>query len=231
MKPFDELTDDEIVALTDERVQFYKDLACAEAGAPLSLPAPVVPSKPEVVDDATLYMVGNLCFSDATAAQAVADLANQSARFDTAYISGPSYRKYAKPDTDQLTVSPIRLLSQQTAQAMREQIETYEREKAAYQKDQQEYDKATKLRGEATSWISARIAEAHANVFERDEMRRQYERYVALAEGNTTIAARFLAKAFGERARRSMPELFVDGEVMPATPLDAPATAEEEVVF
>lgn len=225
MKDFDTLTDAEIVALTDEQRQHYRDLACAEAGAPLATPQPVAPTVADVEDDITAYVVGSFKFATPEGAAAVAELVNKTPHYDTHYLSGAGYRQYAELKTDHEVVTPTRLLSLQAATSKRDAINEFQRQKTQYEADKKEFERVTQARTNATYNVNCRIHNAFENEQRRASLREQFARYLQLAEGNAAMATRFLIRAY-PNANELIPELLVESEILEGPPPAAAAVVD-----
>lgn len=199
-KPFDSLSDAEVVALNDEQVKFYMDLACAEDGAPLLPPDPGPEPEPiEKVRDVTVYSVEGIHFATQEAAQEVAALLATLPRVDLTYARGGHYSdQVAKPDTGAVATSSTQAYSLAGWDQARERVTAHNSKVEQYEKDREAYNKAAETRSRVTEWISTRIREAHESEWTRGRMEAEFERYVALAEGDRAMARRFLLKAHPE---------------------------------
>lgn len=209
MKPFDELTEAELLALNETDVQRYIDYACAEEGVPL-LPdaAPVAPNAEAIADDLTAYEIqSGLLFTRREDAEKVCELLQAMQRGSTRYISGPSYRQAFEPDNFPVSITPRRLLSHEKAANLRAVIEKVEREKKAYETARTEYDNTAKARNNVAGGIYERIEEVKTRQARRETLMREYMRYLDLASGIKSIALRFLKSARPD-AEELLPDLF-----------------------
>jgi hypothetical protein len=200
------LTDDMLHDLDFEAVDWYIDRACADQGVKLLPPAPpAAPPTGNVPKSATHYVVAGIRFSAAEVAQRVADAINREAEWirTLAYIgkhrwSGPTYD--TKDDSPEVTVASERVYTFTEAESA-DGIETRTKDaKAAYDKAKKEYDTVYSERNDVAERIYARISEAHATIRKRERIQIEHSRYVVLAGGDLTIAARFLWKAYGSDA-------------------------------
>jgi hypothetical protein len=199
MKSFDELTDDEVVELTDELVNYYIDRECAEEGIKLLPPGgpPIKPNKGTTEDDLELYEIAGHYFRDRDEANSIAFALGQAkTRMTLDYISGPSYRKKAVPASDPVSgVSLVRVLSQERHAQLAQLINEQEAELKTFNDRQREYDKIVQARQTVVTRVHARVREARNALRRREDLAAQFERYLTLANGDRLVAARFLRRA------------------------------------
>lgn len=207
MKPFDDLTDAEILALTDEQIDYYIDRTCAEQGVALVPPTPPdAPTLQPIEDDVTVYDVAGSLFTDMGEAERVrAMLVTISSRVETSYTY-PGYRNYVKPVTEPVSITPKHLLSEQRALAKKDALAAFEEQKRTYEKNRAEYDTAVRGHEAVATSIRAEVRRVHDEDDDRREHQREFERYVTLADGDRRIAWRFLCRV-RSRAERLLPEL------------------------
>lgn len=220
MKIFDSLTEQELVALTDEQIQRYIDYACAENGVPL-LPSMVQP--PPVVNfeaDVKIYTVGHhLHFATMEEATRVADAIQANNPIELDYLSTPSGApshavSRRRSTSESVTVQDA--FSAERAAALKDDMAGAQKAEAVYQAAKKEYDRAVNERESYADDIRGKVADAWETHNRRESRRRDFERYLQLADGNREIAARFLANAHRD-AQDLLPELFVfaAGETLP----------------
>ncbi len=208
MKPFNSLTQAELIALTEEQVKHYVDLACAEQGIPL-LPdsAPVEP-KPSHAPDMVVYLVGGVHFQRAQDAQDVADCIAAFNRFSLQY---QGYRwslpQYAQVDLTPVTVTEVKTYSETEINRVQASIEQFAKDKARYDEDRTAYNKVVEQRKTVIDEIQKEIEQAYSDKRKHDRMVADYNRYLELANGDRKIALRFLDNA-NIRAQEIAPELY-----------------------
>lgn len=202
MTRFDDLDDAAILALTDEEIQYYIDLACAEDGAPLLPPDPgAKPAPPTPEHDVTAYEVGGFLFASMHDAQDVANLVNDLTRVRSDYAPGGSYREHViNPEPSAVTVTSVRAFSPTAWNAQRAEVLKATAAVETWQKNRDEFDKVAKRRGEVAEWIVNRLAEVREAAYQRDRYVAELARYVTLAQGDEAIARTFLLKAHPEAA-------------------------------
>lgn len=199
MKGFDRLTDAEILALTDDQIAYYMDLACAEEGAPLMPPDPGrEPTKPAYQPDVTLHACGGFLFFDAETAARVADVVNGLRRAETKYVSGPRYEKTAHIETDPVRLTTEKVYSPELWDQIKNEVNDYGERKQSWDARVKEHTEASKARDKVTAWIREKIEQVRDDDYQRERYTRELARYIELAEGDREMAVRFLFKAHPE---------------------------------
>lgn len=218
LKPFQELTQDELVALSREDIQFYIDYACAEAGVKLLPPqAPIEPKLEKPEHDLVVYDVGGIVVLARDAADIIAEAINkhQDRLITLLYMSGPSFEKKATPRTDPVVVTPIKVYSEHRAAMIGPALAEFDRAKKAYQEARKEYDDVLRARADIAAEINTAVEDAHARNWKQRDRREMFARYLLLANGNTTIAARFLYRSYPD-ALELVPDVFEGVALEPA---------------
>lgn len=223
MKPFEELTDAEILALTEEQITYYIDRECAESGIALLPPEPPTPPSGEhTADDLTTFEVEGLYFTDRADALRVMDLLNSiKTRGTRDYVRNLYSRHRFTPARQPVDLTEFRMLSDARAAKLGDAISEFERQREQHQKDRREYDRIERERGEVSDRIRKRRREARTAEDRKAEIGRLFDRYVDIAEGNRAIAAKFLAKAHSD-ARDMRPDLFAEAD---AAGIETPSKA------
>lgn len=197
MKHLDDHTNEELVALTDEQIEHYCDLACAEAGVPFLPPEPVEPVKPEVKCDLTLMSLRwhGFYMTPGHAAKVLEAIASE-----TIYKQGgEGDYHYSKPisesDYEFPELRPESFVDRSTYDSQQKEIEQYGVEKKQYDRDKREFDRIFKEREGTVSWIYERISDASRFVRFCESARISFKRYLQLANNDATVAMNFMLKA------------------------------------
>lgn len=206
-KNFDDLTEEELLALAPDDVQRYIDRESAEAGIPLVEDPGPEPDKAEIAGDLKIFSVGGLTFTDRFDALAAMDkIAVLKSRVDLGYISGPSYKQMAvRPG--ELEIREGLVFQEQTADARAAVIADHEQRKAAWDKRRRAYESARSRRLTIQNEITQRVREARQKQWQRDDVRRTFAKYLDLAEGNRRTAGRLVLAAHHD-AKELCPDLF-----------------------
>lgn len=201
MKRINELSRDELVALTGEQIERYVDIECAEEGVALLPPAPVEPEKNAPEPDIECWTVPTVTFRDRAHALEVIELINQLSRVIPDPIGGwrygyDSYYTPVDPGEDrQIEPKLERMWSPAHFDAARVVVDAAKRERDAYTKAKDEYRKAVDARAEISKRVREVVNSAHSEVWEEDNVRREFARYVEIADGDKDTALRFFKNA------------------------------------
>lgn len=197
LRGFSDLSDVEILTLTDEQTRYYVDLECAKAGAPLLPPEPgPKPVEPEKHCSARSYEIGGINLYSSEDAMKVLDLLNSVKRCSWGYARGGSYRdRVLTTESGALTISKGSGYTPEEWERQRESVVAYEQALKAWETADSERSKAIKAREDAVGWVMEKIE----RVREQDGLRKQYaaemERYTELANGDRAMAREFLVRA------------------------------------
>lgn len=231
MKPFDELTHDELIALDDTAINYYIDRACADEGVPLLPPTPPEQPKIEQIEKSVVhYTIAGLRFLDEADARSVeaAIAATKSRR--TVQTLG-TYRwndpTHDAPETDPIIVGMDRVFDVDGAARQKAETDRTADRKAAYEEAKKTYDSALNGRENVSRHIRNAVSAAWKLEHRRRDLLHQYQRYIPLANGDELVAKRFLQKAYSD-ARDVLPGLYPDGwndvvRAMPAPEVEAEA--------
>jgi hypothetical protein len=232
MKPFEDLTEDELCGLTEPQIARYYDMICAEQGIGFLPDEPVKPAQVTFEANVTIYNVGSyLHFLDAAEAAAVAQLINQcTSRTDTEWTHIPRCpvnHKLSNLSDREMVVSPSQVFSEARWQEIRQRVEAVKEAERVYERDEKHYKDILARRNRATEWMREQIAEARDKGRRRDTLRNEFQRYVDLADGDVRIAWRFLVKTQPD-ARELVPDLEPENPlpVEPVESLPAPSDAD-----
>lgn len=235
MKPFDDLTDDELVTLRDEDVKFYIDYACAEEGVKLLPPqTPAPPTKELPPHDLTAYFIGSspgeFTTLDRDHAMRVVDAMNSQPAIHAFYIPGPTLEQKAIQRTDPYVINSKPLYSEAMVAKVGEQIQRFAVEKKDYDEAKADYEKTRRAREQIAERIHYRIDAAYTKDRRRRDLLALHGRYLELANGDRTIAARFLRRAHPD-ALDVLPDVFVGVELEPMPlPIADPSAAPVSVI-
>lgn len=213
---FDDLTPEQLTALTPEQIAYYIDLACAEAGVKLLPPRPQLVSAAPAPHDVTHFCVSiNERFTDRAEAEAVVEAVRRAhSRRDKKYAggrysySGPTYDTPAIDTESALpSVTTDTLYSADLFAREKDRITQASEQKERFEKATKEYNEIEEKRERIGSPILSAINEAHDQQRRRRRRLEEFDRYVELAKGDRETAARFLAAAHSD-AKDVAPELF-----------------------
>lgn len=233
IRRFSDLTDAEVLALSDDELARYVDLECAIEGVPLALTEPV---RPEIVapqPDVTLFGVGDLLFYDRQDADAVVALVNGCRRAELKW-SGDYSKQIAQP-ADEVEVVAQKHFSAELWATVRSAVQEHAQAKKQYEQELETYRKVARERDAISGEMYGRIRDLRRQQYERETMQREFDRYIDLANGDRRMAAQFLDRAHREAARllpevaqllEPEPREYVPDEVNEAEPVAAAAVED-----
>ncbi len=198
------MTDQEILALDDTKIDRIIKLKLAEEGLPIVRK----PDEPKYFDilphDLTLFEVQgvDVLFVEETTAQAVRDLL-QNSFSKLRKVSGWSndqheeqfYPTYDKGNTT-LQIEKKTCYSRDVYAQMQGMIEQNKSSKDAYEKQLKEYEKACNQAEDFISAIWDKIRTVREKHAEFETMYGRYLEYLALADNKEEVAWNFLKKAY-----------------------------------
>lgn len=194
-----EMEEAEILALADEQVSKLIDYECALEGAPMLPPEPgMKPTKQLPEQDAVVFTVGGHMTLSADHAQAIFAALTSGQLYDESY-EGRFYEiKFLEPIIQTGYHAPKieskRSYSAERWNQIRADVSEYTAKLAEWEKKNEEYQKALKSRSTIHERVWDRIMTARNHASDREQLRREFERYLELAEGNRRVALNFLEK-------------------------------------
>ena len=202
MKRIWDLSEGEVLALTDEQVARFVDIECAHEGAPI---LPEHPGQKPVAEDPepdqTLYSVTGVSyyFTDKSVADTLSAALSGASRFDTrkfgnvtVAIEPPSYAGDAGAVNTHLVVS------MRAHDAHRDAIQANANLLGQWESDIRDYESALRKRHDAAQGVYNVINEARETAALLQRLEAALAEYVSLADGDEAIALRFLYKAYPE---------------------------------
>ena len=204
MKRLEEMSRAELLQLDDRQIETIIDLECAYAGAPLSVDKPFYSEVPEIPDpDVFYYEVMGMKLLDKEEAYALSEYINGlHSRCDTSYdYDIPGYGKY-----DYLSegkrIDPAIVETEKTYSKIRySELKETIRQRATAEKENEElmrkYNDKQKARADIVNEVYAAIRQAAVEARKVEDAARLYNRYLVLAGGDGTMAARFYLEHFG----------------------------------
>lgn len=209
MKDWTKLNDEELAALTEEQVEFYKKLLYAENGVKI-LPQPKEPEDLIEKPDLTIYSIDGLegiyssnsylKFTNYEDAKRVLDLLMncKSLGYQT-YNSSCGYDKmyFQSGSKGNLSINTTIVYSKEKYLEMQTQMSIFQNLKKQYEKDKKEYDINQSLAIKVTEEFMEKLNDAK-NKIERRQLlcTKFYNDYLPIAENNYDVAMNFLKKAY-----------------------------------
>lgn len=197
MKRINELTESELLELTDEQISNMVDYECAVEGVPMLPPHPgPAPFVEKCKPDIDIYTVGGVyCATAEDAARILDAIANATTIFKTdGYSDDKRYIAIPPGDYYYPKVEIEKGISATAYAAWKDQNAGLKELIGAYKEQRSTYDDAYKSREEIVQRVNNFISDARRNSYTRDCLRADFARYMELAEGNRRIALNFLEK-------------------------------------
>ena len=192
-----DMTDSELMALTENDVKKAIDYECTVEGIPL-LPADPgpEPTVEAIKPDLAVYSIAGFYFlSPDRAANVLAALTSGSLYVDEGYGSEKRIKEIDSGHYSYPKISTEQVLSRQKYLTVQEQIERHKRDKKTWEVAKKGFDSAYKLRTAIVDEINGIVGAAWKRKVEQDRFRADFGRYLTLADGNQKIAMNFLLKA------------------------------------
>ena len=207
MKKYNELTTEEMANLTDEQIEQYEKLICAQEGIKM-LDSPVEPtSNVDETKNLEIFKVngfgGYLYFGSMDEANTVMNLLKSLSTIGTTrYLADRKYFELG-PEKDynnrpvDISISSEMVYTRERAVAIEDSLKDYREAKKKYDKDSREYDEANEAKEAAVKEFRSLYEEACHIMHYRNTLTRIFYRdYLPIAEGNEQIAMDFLKKAY-----------------------------------
>ena len=224
-KDFGKLTQSELADLTDDEINHYIDIRCAEEGIPLMPEKPEGPREDVVIPDTHVFTIeGKWAFTSREEAEAVVsaiDAAKSKVFFRPAdrwgennpgqitLEKGGSYDTYGD-------VADIKKRCAYSAEQYVQTKNAIERNSAAekaYKAAKKAYDEAFERRRKYINEVWDAVNDAISEENQRNDYEAKLAEYVELADGDTDKAEVFLYKAYPCAEEYIHPERFdADGE-------------------
>ena len=202
MKRCNELTDEELLGLTDDQILKLVDYECALEGVPMlpTHPGPA-PKKREFKEDDVVYAIGGVYVADSEHAKRILDVINEGPLFTIETAPRDYATKLCVPLGKEAYHKPkietVSCHSPEQWDHIKDTFAAYTTEVDAYTAKLKEYDEAFNERKDISENVWEAVRDAKDRDHEKSSIRYDFDRYLELTEGNKTIAMNFLIKAKG----------------------------------
>lgn len=197
MKKITEMSREEILALTDEDIKRLCDYECALHGIPL-VEKPAKPETKTFEKDTEIYEISrgyHTMFEVRTAEQAAKILKyfmDEGIEFVTTE-GNPSVIKFLNNKEIKVEANPA--MSQGKYDEIKEEKVIYDTAKEKYDQELADYKKIMEQRENACQYIHGTINSTWDDKYTEDRLTIKFKQYLELAEGDKTIAVKFLKDA------------------------------------
>lgn len=219
MKSVSDMTEKEILALTDEQIARMIDLACVDEGVALLPALPDEPTKPDHEPDLMLYKVegSQVAYPKSEAAVEVVASMVKTTPYILDYVShgrrNATYSYVAKPMPRSHhyypKVSSTQVYSESMWDRIKDELDAYNGLKEQYDAAKKEYDSSLNDRKGISADIWGKIEKVRTHESNRNRHRREFQRYLDLADGNRSLALKFYADSHTD-FRTDYPELVAE---------------------
>jgi|GEM_PF-4691845 hypothetical protein len=198
MKNFFDLTDEEILNLTEDEIQNYIDLECAMNGIKLT-PEPEKPKKDIPAPDVNVYSIGGFKTLDYNKALALFDLVSNMELVDVEYGRDFGYKfvtelkSYNKPE-----VSTDKYYTEEFYNQIADDVKKHEDAVKQYEMLMEDFEANQERRNEVADSILEVVYAVRKKESKRLSLEHQFNRYLELAGNDRETALRFLFDAHPE---------------------------------
>jgi hypothetical protein len=193
-----DMTEEEILALTDDQINKLIDYECALEGAPMLPPDPgPKPTKDIPEPDVQAYAVAGFNVLDADHAGRILTALNSGTLYNIEY--GRNYDvKYLSPITSGSYHAPkVEVKSFHSAElwdSIKDTQSAFAEQEKEWNRRKEIYNTAVEGRAKLTESVWEHVGNLRSHAWEREQIRGEFRRYMELAENNSKIALAFLQK-------------------------------------
>jgi hypothetical protein len=229
---FSELTDKELVALSQEDIGRFIKFRLMEEGV-ISPTEPVVVEVEEVSEEPSefycLKLGGNdLIFSDIDEAKNALELLKSLKVFESAYEFSVGYdHRFAKP-INEISITSVSLWTPSQFAFLKEKLAGIEQAKKHNKAEQERYKKETDAQSYIVEEVWDCINDARARIGEIERTLLVWDDYLSTCDGDTETALKFLRKAVNEEQISKAVEYFPESKLSTAVNREAMARDVEK---
>ena len=195
MKYFEDLTDKEILALTDKEIEHYCYLRTAQEGLTF-VPKPSLPEpkKPNIQKTVTMFEACGVLFGCLANAEEFLELSPCTSTYDYAF-GGYDY-PWVEEHSEEITTK--RFYSKENVENLKVELQEYNEKKSAYDAEQNTYNTFLRKLKELNKSIFDKVNELKKQEQHKKHLKKQYDNYLELANQDEEIAKNFFIKAYSE---------------------------------
>jgi len=230
MKRYEQMTHEELIALTEDEIRLLVDREIAESGImPAECPKPPDLENLNISKTEVGYEVGGLIFQNKDDAETVAGMPLLQKKYN--YSWGYDY-EWFDPLIDP-AVSQVAVYKQSDVARVRDAVAENKRKKADYAPAKHDYDNFCGKTSAIRNRVWSCVGEAKAFQRRIDLAKKTWEKHLTLADGDEQLASRFFVDAFWDDPDiidRVVPEDYLETaknevELKRAHPNDPPVAA------
>lgn len=190
MKRLKDYTNEELTELNQSQIETLIDLECAHEGIPLLPERPEKPETNKPEEDLTVYYISDVKLKNKEDAQQIVNLLNGMARMRRDWNTN-GYDL----EEDSVSFKLEKVFSSECQQKYKAQTAAAKEIEDRYKSAKKEYDDIVKQRKAIIDEVSDTISDAYAEFRKIEQYKKQYARYLELAEGEKDIALNFMKAA------------------------------------
>lgn len=195
----EDMTESEVLALTDDQIKWLVRYAMAEQGVK-DLPEPIKPEPFVPEYDEQVFEVGGMYFTDHDTAEIVrqylTDNADLMCHLDYNWNNSSQYKYIRETNDFTFQTRVMNVFSKEKYETLSHRLGEYQREKERFEILFKEFKKEVEKADAIRSEIMSKIYERKARKYARDRLTKTYRDYLELASGNIETAHRFFEKAY-----------------------------------
>ena len=195
MKRLESYNDAELAKFTEKDIADLVDFECAHEGIRLVPPKPVKPIDGLPEPDVTVYKISEIRLTDYTEAQQLINLANNCKSKVTVDWRSSYNRRYISGRQQDINYKERKYYSEKLYEDIATDIACLKERKEAYENLESEYKNILRDRDAIAKKVEKAIQESKRKDQRVARLKTEFHRYVQLAEGNQTIAWKFLMDA------------------------------------
>jgi hypothetical protein len=194
MKRLSEYTKKELISLTPEQRHDLIDLECANEGVRLLPEKPIKPEKTGLEKDITYFeLAGTVKFANRKEIITIVDTINKCELLESEYLMRYDYdHRYLKKSDKYVSFEQCQGYSEETLLKIKDRKKQYDKDIEDYEKSKNEYSEILKKQIKISAKVDEKIREAGREHELIKALRREYNRYLQLSEGDRKIAFNFL---------------------------------------
>jgi hypothetical protein len=206
-----DLTKEQVNALTDDEIQTFIDIECAEKGVLLLPDVPTEPKKELPKPDLTIYAVGDFRVESFEEASQILEILSKVRLVTKTYDYNVGYDFHYIRFTDFLIpeIKKEFVYSAELYNQLKNAMRKYSQEKTNYDNLNREYQKADKERQGVASKVWEYINDIRDEFWQKEHLTKEFNRYLVLANGDKKIAMAFFVTAYSDQLNKiDDPETF-----------------------
>lgn len=197
MNRIEDLSHDELIALTDEQIQRYIDIEIAFQGIkPCDAPKDLSLPNAGIIATEKLYKVGELLFKNKEDAIKTASLD----LYTSAYDWSISYDYRWPEKCVDLKITEVDLYKKEDVLRVSGVLQEIKNKKNVYDSDKSAFDKYLKATTSCRESVWSKISEARDVEYRIQNAIKAIENYKVIADGDLEVALKFFEKAFTDES-------------------------------